>query len=148
MIKELLKKYPWYDHPEGLKFVETHRDDYRTSGHWLMLPAAMSAFHRVLNNDEIWIIQKGSLLLHYFDDKGKLVSKTLGLNIATGEEPLVAVPKGNWQAAELAANCDFAFGTVICAPAFEFNQFEIADRAQLIKQFPNFEPIIMRLTLR
>lgn len=53
MIEALLRNYNWYDHPEGPKFVETHRDAFRTSGHWLFLPGAVSRLHKVKNNEEI-----------------------------------------------------------------------------------------------
>jgi predicted cupin superfamily sugar epimerase len=40
-------------------FVETHRDEFRTSVHWLFLPDAFSAFHKVNNNAELWRIHLG-----------------------------------------------------------------------------------------
>jgi hypothetical protein len=38
MIDDILAAYDWFDHPDGPKFVETHRDEHRTSGHWLFPP--------------------------------------------------------------------------------------------------------------
>lgn len=147
MLKQLLNNYTWYDHPEGLKFVETHRDEFRTSGNWLLLPGAISAFHRVLNNAELWIIQHGSIKLHILGPDGQLVTHKLGLNLEDGEESVVSVPVGYWQAAELETKADFGFGAVICAPAFAFTLFEMAPRAALVKQHPQHEELIRRLTL-
>jgi hypothetical protein len=53
MLSEILTAYPWYDHPEGLKFVETHRDAHRTSGHWLLLLGKFSTFHKWVGGDEL-----------------------------------------------------------------------------------------------
>ena len=79
MIDSLLKAYDWFDHPEGMKFVETHRDKYRTSGHWLFLPGSFSSFHKVNNNDELWLIHMGQILLHILDPDGNHSSFLLGL---------------------------------------------------------------------
>lgn len=34
-----------------------------------------------------------------------------------------------------------------CAPAFQFEDFELAKRSYLISRFPNYEPLISLLTL-
>ncbi|NJD68077.1 MAG: hypothetical protein C3F12_11350 [Candidatus Methylomirabilota bacterium] len=147
MLGVLLTRYHWYDHPEGVKFVETHRDAHRTSGHWLMLPGTFSAFHRVLNNEELWYIHHGKITLHMIDTTGTLRSCRLGVDIPAGESPVVAVPNGCWQAAEIDAGVPYAFGSVVCAPAFCFERFELGRRISLIKEFPRYTDVIRRLTL-
>ncbi|MBD2580232.1 cupin domain-containing protein [Oscillatoria sp. FACHB-1406] len=147
MLNKILNAYDWYDHPEGLKFVETHRDEYRTSGHWLLLPKAISAFHRVFNNEEIWYIHQGSLILHIIDASGKLSTRRLGVDLEKGEEPVISVPINCWQAAELPEGLEYAFGSVACAPAFVFEQFEIAERVKLKSEYPEYAELIERLTL-
>ncbi|MBZ0167887.1 hypothetical protein MELA_01676 [Candidatus Methylomirabilis lanthanidiphila] len=147
MLDTLITRYDWYDHPEGLKFVETHRDEYRTSGHWLMLPGTCSAFHRVLNNEELWYIHYGRITLHIIDTTGSLKSLTLGRDILAGEYPVIAVPKNCWQAAEIDEGVPYAFGSVVCAPAFHFELFELGHRQSLIEQFPQHGDVITRLTL-
>ncbi|MFA5264189.1 MAG: cupin domain-containing protein [Opitutaceae bacterium] len=144
MIETLLKSYAWYDHPEGLKFVETHRDEYRTSGHWLMLPGAFSAFHRVFNNEELWMIHQGRITLHIIGADGRLSSQKLGNDLQAGEKPVISVPKNCWQAAEIEAGVPYAFGTVVCAPAFQFDLFEMANRKALIEQFPEYKDMPLR----
>lgn len=98
-LSALIGSYAWYDHPEGPKFVETHRDDHRTSGHWLFLPGAISAFHRVLNNEELWLAHAGRLVVHVIDLEGRHTQTTLGVDVAAGERPILAVPRGHLQAA-------------------------------------------------
>lgn len=147
MLDTLIRRYDWYDHPEGVKFVETHRDEYRTSGHWLMLPGTFSAFHRVLNNEELWYIHHGKITLHIIDTRGDLLSLTLGADVAQGEYPVIAVPKNCWQAADIDDSVPYAFGSVVCAPPFQFELFEIGRRRSLIEEFPQHREVITRLTL-
>jgi hypothetical protein len=147
MIDTLLSSYQWYDHPEGLKFVETHRDEYRSSGHWLLLPGSFSAFHRVLNNNELWFIHEGRIILHIIDSEGRLSTHILGGDLTSGELPVISVPINCWQAAEIEQGIPYGFGSVVCAPAFRFEQFEIADRKNLLIKYPDHAELITRLTL-
>jgi uncharacterized protein len=146
LIEKLLTSYDWFDHPDGPKFVETHRDEYRTSGHFLFQPGSFSSFHKVNNNEELWLIHVGRILVHVLDPQGGHQVLRLGMDFASGERPVVTVPMGYWQAAEIPAGVPFAFGTNICAPCFEFDQFEIAPRAQLLKEYPSHQELILRLT--
>src|SRR5262245_40971406 len=98
-LTELLGGYEWFDHTEGPKFVETHRYQYRTSGHWLFHPVSFSAFHRLADNHELWLIHAGSLLVHVLDSVGRHSVLRLGTNLSGGESPIVEVPSGCWQAA-------------------------------------------------
>jgi len=147
MIDILLSRYKWYDHPEGLKFVETHRDEYRTSGHWLLLPGSFSAFHRVLNNDELWFIHQGRIILHIIDVEGRLSTHFLGSDLSLGELPVVSIPINCWQAAEIEPGIPYGFGSVVCAPSFRFEQFEMAERKSMLMKYPDYAELITRLTL-
>jgi len=146
VLDDLLSGYAWYDHPDGPKFVETHRDAYRTSGHWLFLPGAVSYFHNVLNNDELWLIHMGRLWLHVLGPDGSHQIHRLGTDIAAGERPVVSIPAGYWQAAELPENTAFAFGANVCAPPFSFEQFSVARREDLLHKYPDQADLILRLT--
>lgn len=145
-VEALLAAYAWYDHPEGPKFVETHRDAHRTSGHWLFLPGAISAFHRVFDSEELWLAQRGRLIVHVIDTNGVHVAHTLGLDVAAGERPVLAIARGDLQAAELPPGEPFAFGTNVCAPPFEFSRFELTPRADLLRRFGSHSELITRLT--
>jgi len=145
-VEDLLAAYAWFDHPDGPKFVETHRDAHRTSGHWLFLPGAFSSFHKVLNNEELWLIHTGRLLVHVLEPGGAHQVLRLGMDFHAGERPVVTVPAGYWQAAELPEGEPFAFGANVCAPPFSFEQFSMARREDLLREFPHHAGLIMRLT--
>ncbi|MDD1750964.1 MAG: cupin domain-containing protein [Methanothrix sp.] len=145
MLNEILNAYDWFDHRDGPKFVETHRDQYRTSGHWLFLPGAKSYFHKVLNNDELWLIHSGHLLIHLLGPDGTYQLFQLGTNYVEGDRPVISIPAGTWQAAEIPAGIPFAFGSNVCAPAFSYDQFELGKRDVLVKEFPKYADLIRRL---
>ena len=146
MLDDILRSYDWYDHPEGPKFVQTHRDVHRTCGHWLFQPGDISAFHRVLNNEELWLIHAGSVRVHVISPEGDHTVLRLGTDFAAGERPVVSVPKGYWQAAEIPEGVPFAFGTNVCAPGFSWDVLEIAGRDALLREFPDHRELILRLT--
>jgi predicted cupin superfamily sugar epimerase len=146
VLDDILSSYDWYEHPEGPKFVQTHCDAHRTSGHWLFLPGVFSAFHRVLNSEELWLIHVGSVRVHVLGPDGDHTVLRLGTDFASGERPVVAVPTGHWQAAEMPEGVPFAFGTNVCAPGFSWDMLDIADREALLREFPRHRELIMRLT--
>jgi len=147
VIDDILAAYDWFDHPDGpYKFVETHRDAHLSSGHWLFLPGAFSSFHKVSNNEELWLIHFGRVLVHVLDPDGAHHVLRLGTDLAAGERPVVAVPVNYWQAAEIPEGTPFAFGTNVCAPAFSWEEFAIARREDLLRDFPQHADLIIRLT--
>ncbi len=145
-IADILAAYDWFDHPDGPKFVETHRDEFRSSGHWLFLPGAFSSFHKVLNHEELWLIHVGRLLIHTLESDGTHRLLRLGTDFAAGERPVLTVPAGCWQAAEISEDTPFAFGTNVCAPPFSYETFIIANRAELLRDYPDHTGLILRLT--
>jgi predicted cupin superfamily sugar epimerase len=147
VIDDILAGYDWFDHHDGpYLFVETHRDAHRSSGHWLFLPGAFSSFHKVRNNEELWLIHVGRVLVHVLDPDGAHHVLRLGTDLAAGERPVVTVPVNYWQAAEIPEGTPFAFGTNVCAPPFSYEEFAIARREDLLRDFPNHADLIMRLT--
>ncbi|MBU0703029.1 MAG: cupin domain-containing protein [Chloroflexi bacterium] len=146
MIDEILAAYDWFDHPDGPKFVETHRDAHCSSGHWLFLPGVFSSFHKVRNNEELWLIHLGRVLVHVLNPDGAHRVLRLGTDLAAGERPVVTVPINYWQAAEIPEGTLFAFGTNVCAPAFSYEEFAIAHREDLLRDFPDHADLITRLT--
>lgn len=146
MLDKILATYDWFDHPDGPKFAETHRDAHRTCGHWLFLPGSFSSFHKVTNNEEVWALHLGRLLVHVLEPGGAHWVLRLGTDFDAGERPVVTVPAGYWQAAELPPGVEFAFGANICAPAFSFAEFAIATRHELLAAFPEHRELICRLT--
>jgi predicted cupin superfamily sugar epimerase len=146
LLDQICSSYDWYDHPEDHKFVQVYRNGYRACGHWLHQPGERSAFHRVRNTEELWLIHQGRLRVHLLSPDGAHEAFGLGTDLAAGERPVVTVPQGHRQAAEIPDGAPVALGSNVCAPAFSWDAFELADPEELRRAFPGHSGLILRLT--
>lgn len=149
-------------HPEGGYFKEIYRSDeiipesalpYRysnsrnhsTSIYFLLNDDEFSAFHR-LASDELWHFYDGSpLMIHIIHPDGKPEEKKLGLNIENGENPLAVIPRNTWFAAEVIDKNAYTLIGCTVSPAFDFDDFELAEKAKLLKDYPQHATLIERL---
>jgi predicted cupin superfamily sugar epimerase len=150
-------------HPEGGYFRETYRAAesiaaaalparyagaraFATAIHFLLPSAEVSALHR-LRSDELWFFQAGSALtLVLLDDAGTLEEVTLGTAVERGERLQASVRAGVWFGAMVTMPGSFALLGCVVAPGFEFADFELAERAALVRRFPRHRATIERLT--
>jgi uncharacterized protein len=154
--QKILQALALVPHPEGGFFRETARAPLQLalprgarSAHtaiYFLLPAgAFSALHRVAS-DEVWHHYDGDPLeLHTLDDTGGHSVAILGRDIARGERPQHLVPAGVWQAAVPRGERHALCGCTV-APGFDFADFELPARAELVARFPKHTPLITRLT--
>lgn len=143
-------------HPEGGFFRETFRAPLSidapqgpraaSTAIYFLLPAgSFSALHRV-RSDEVWHHYDGDPVeLYTTDDAGQARVVRLGRDLARGDRPQVVVPAGVWQAA-VPVGKRFALCGCTVAPGFEFADFEMPSRAELLRQFPALGELIERLT--
>ena len=146
MLDTILQAYDWYNHPEDHKFVQVHRDAYRTCGHGLYQPGEISAFHRALNNDELWLIHLGRIEVHVLSPGGVHTAHQLGTDLSAGDRPMVVIPRGHWQGAEVLPGVPLAMVSTVCAPGFSWDAFELAEQADLVRDYPEHAELIVRLT--
>ncbi|WP_105615850.1 cupin domain-containing protein [Vallitalea okinawensis] len=154
---DLLKLEP---HPEGGFYRQVYKAEeiledlpsrfdgarsFSTAIYFLLTKETFSAFH-IINQDELWHhYEGGTLKIHIIDQDGNYSFKCLGKNLMDGEEPMVVVPKETYFAAEVIEG-DFVLSGCTVAPGFEFSDFKMPDRRELIEQFPDQERIITELT--
>lgn len=147
-------------HPEGGFFAETYRSNDKISAeclnknynsernvstaiYFLITKDNPSKFHR-LKSDEIWYYHYGgSIEIHIIDENFNLISKKLGVN--QNEEPQQVIPKNNWFAAEISYG-DYVLISCSVAPGFDFADFELADKENLLNTFIFHKDIINKLT--
>ena len=98
------------------------------------------------SGDELWLIHLGALLVYVISADGALVTERLGLDFEKGERPVVSVPVGAWQAAELAPGATLAFGSNVCAPPFAFEAWRLTPREELLRRFPRHGELVRRLS--
>ncbi|MDV5977186.1 UNVERIFIED_CONTAM: cupin domain-containing protein [Streptococcus canis] len=115
-----------------------------TSIYFLLEEANPSHFHR-LTADEIWYFHAGApLTVHMITPDGNYRRVSLGLDLAKGQQLHYCVPKGTI----FGSTVDNGYALVSClvAPGFEFEDFELFARADLLALYPEHKTIIERLT--
>ena len=150
-------------HPEGGFFREIYRAEDRivqaglpprypgdrvlsTSIYFLLLSGRVSRLHR-LRSDEIWHFYDGSpVVIHVIGPDGAYDSITLGRDPAAGRVFQAVVRAGWWFGAEVAAPDSFGLVGCTIAPGFEFDDFELGRREDLLTSYPEHRDIIEKLT--
>ena len=114
---------------------------------YLLTPDTFSALHR-LKSDEIFHFYLGdSVTMLQLHPDGSSEVITLGRDILNGRRIQVTVPQGTWQGCFLNEGGSFALMGTTISPGFEFEDFELAQREELLKQYPNQSNFILKLTL-
>jgi hypothetical protein len=129
--EELIRRYGMTRHPEGGWYREVHRSPSLTAIHFLLPRGDFSAFHR-LGSEEAWVHLGGAPLEIFL--LGEAPARRV-LSAAGGDgEPVVVVPAGVPQAARPMG--DYALSACLVAPAFDFGDFSLPSREELIAEFP------------
>jgi len=158
-----IQKLGLIKHPEGGYYKEIYRSEelfkkgqlpqryggernISTSIYYLLENDEFSAFHK-LKSDEIWHFYKGSsATIYMIDEKGVLSEFFIGDNLDKNELLQVIIKKGTWFAVCINKPCSFILVGCTVAPGFNFDDFEIGKRDELLKLFPDLEKVITRLT--
>jgi predicted cupin superfamily sugar epimerase len=158
-----IEKLGLQPHPEGGWFRETYRSDesfskehlselysgdrnFSTQIYYLLEHNDQSFFHR-LKSDEFWHFYTGGsaaeiILLSEHGMKRLLV----GSDPEKGESYQVLIPKNTWFAAHLCNKSSYALVGCTVSPGFDFDDFEMGSRSDLLKDFPEHEKVILELT--
>ncbi|MFP4293292.1 MAG: cupin domain-containing protein [Cyclobacteriaceae bacterium] len=142
-------------HPEGGFYAETYRSagriealdrSYSTGIYFLLLEDKFSAFHRIAY-DEMWHFYTGSPVeVIMLTEQGELKTQRLGSNPENGETFQFVVPGGCWFGSRMPDNTSYGLVGCTVAPGFDFRDFEMAQRSELIRQFPQHRQIITEMT--
>lgn len=76
---------------------------------------------------------------------GIITTSQLGLDIEKGEVPQVLVPK-NYIFGSAMNNEGYALVGCMVSPGFDFKDFELFERNDLLKRYPTHKDVIMKLT--
>ena len=159
-VKGLVDRLELKPHPEGGFYKQTYRDDglvesYRgidldkphassTAIYFLMTEGNFSALHR-LKQDEVWHFYEGSALsVHIIKTDGTHQEIRIGRDLKAGEVYQAVVKRG-----DIFGSCvDSGYALVGCtvAPGFEFEDFELLQKADLIQAYPMHRELIEKLT--
>ena len=129
--EEVVRLLGLVPHPEGGFYGETFRAPApagergaSTAIYYLLPEGEVSAWHRVVDADEVWHYYAGGPLELTLADGGERSTVVLGSDLATGQRPQAVVPAGVWQTARALGEWTLVGCTV--APGFQFASFEMA----------------------
>lgn len=155
----IIEKLKLTRHPEGGFYRETYRGkksitldngkvrNAGTAVYYLLKDTDKSHFHKV-NSDELWLFHQGEPLeIFMITNEGKLETKILGNRLDLNEEPQVIIAANIWFAARLKNEKGFALVSCIVAPGFDFDDYELGSKNELIKTFPYIKTEIEKLSL-
>lgn len=149
-------------HPEGGWYREVYRATesiarahlparftgdrcFATGIYYLLHTADVSALHRI-RQDEGWHHYDGSpLTIHLLTGEGDYSTLHLGKEVAAGQRPQLVVPAGVYFAATVDEADSYTLAGCTVAPGFDFADFEMPTRAELLARFPHQRDLIERL---
>src|SRR5215472_4969136 len=117
-----------------------------TAIYFLLEGENFSAFHR-LRSDEVWHFYAGSpMVVESIDRAGSRSTILLGGDPDAGQMFQAVVRAGCWFASHVGDWRGWALVGCTVAPGFDFEDFEIAKRAELVNRYPQHREMIERLT--
>jgi predicted cupin superfamily sugar epimerase len=161
--KYWIEKLELERHPEGGYFRQTYKAALvvpksalpagfagaraaSTAIYFLLEGENFSAFHR-LRSDEVWHFYAGDpLVVQVIEPEGKCSSILLGRDPEAGQVLQAVVPAGCWFASHVGDWNSFAVVGCTVAPGFDFADFEMGKREELVRTYPQHRTLIERLT--
>jgi uncharacterized protein len=162
-VAKIVERLQLSRHPEGGWFRESYRASeaiaadalptrfgagrsFCTGIYFLLERGDISALHRI-KSDELWHFYAGSgLTVQVIDPDGEYRALKLGQDLAGGESFQAMVPAGSWFGAEVSGPGAYALVGCTVAPGFDFADFEMGKREELLADFPGLQEVILRLT--
>lgn len=136
-------------HPEGGYYSQVYGNEAVidkksiSTIYYMLENEEFSAFHRLHECVEIWYYHAGaSMNIYVIDESGELQVHKLGPDA----EMQVVIKPEQWFAADIPSKNGFSLVGCAVGPAFSFNMFELAERENLLKDFPDHAEFIVKLT--
>jgi uncharacterized protein len=154
---QLIKRLRLKKHPEGGYFKETYIADtivnlvgydkprpISTAIYYMLVGDQFSAFHSI-KSDELWHhYMGGSLTLYAINNNGKLSKIKMGKS--RSEAAQVAIKANTWFAASLNDKKSYCLLGCTVSPGFDYTDWQLGKRNELIKMYPQYRTIIERHT--
>jgi uncharacterized protein len=144
-------------HPEGGYYRETYRGPafipsshprrvYSTAIYYLLVPNSVSKLHRIKADETFHFYLGDPVTWVLLEPQGNMRKVVLGKEIGRGQQLQLVIPAGTWFGGYLNEGGAYGLMGTTVAPGFEFEDFELGNRNDLIKTFPEAEKQIIRLT--
>lgn len=161
--EQIVKSFSLQPHPEGGWYRETYRSEdsipqqalpERYSGsrsvstciYYLLTADTFSTMHLV-QSDEIYHFYAGSpleLLLLLPDGTSRV--EIIGNDIGAGHHPQFVIHRGWWQGSRVKPGGEYTLIGATVAPGFDFADFSIGRREELLAKWPQAKDHIAQLT--
>lgn len=159
----LVKELDLMPHPEGGYYKETYRSPLKVSPqclpesfngerniatgiYFLIEKGNFSALHKI-KSDETWHFYYGDALeVIEINEAGILKITHIGSNLLEGETFQYTVKAHTWFGSRVKGNGNMSLVGCTVYPGFNFNDFELGKRKDLIQLFPQHSEIITELT--
>lgn len=153
-IKQLIQNFDLIPHPEGGFYKETYRSEIdfgkrklMTAIYFLLTSENVSNFHRI-KSDELWFHHAGSpLIVHTLTEDGHQ-QHVVGNPLIPNMKSQFLVSKDTIFGSTVSEENSYFFVSCVVAPGFDFNDFELFTADELLKNYPQQEAIIRRLTVQ
>jgi uncharacterized protein len=96
--------------------------------------------HWLAPDDTHILIEGGPVDYYIFHPDGRAEVVTLGMDLAKGERPVVAVPGGCWKALKLRKGAKYALMANALSPEFTPDRVKIGEGADWVKRFSGAAP--------
>jgi uncharacterized protein len=127
------------EYPPGLRV-------FSTAIYYLLEAGQFSALHRI-KSDECWHFYAGTgLTVEILSPKGEHSQLHLGSRHDLGQVFQGVVTAGDWFGAAVTHAQGYALVGCTVAPGFDFADFEMAERQQLLAAFPQHQALITQFT--
>jgi len=161
--QKIIKRLRLQPHPEGGYFRESYRSSGKipqsalprtfkgdrncsTAIYFLLPKGSKSNFHKI-RSDEVWHFYSGGpITIVELRGNGRIKKTVLGPDIQKGQKLQYVVPANCWFGSHPNPKTEFALVGCTVAPGFDFADFKLAKRANLLKTFPRTRQEILRLT--
>jgi len=153
-VEKIIETLGLQAHPEGGYYAETYRSNelidgkdrnLLTSIYFLLTAGNVSRFHRI-KSDELWYFHYGNpVIVHTLDENGH-TEHVLGNDLSKGQQPYLMVQANTLFGSSLLNDVGFALVSCPVAPGFDFRDFELPSRSELLSQFPAHKDILEKLT--
>jgi hypothetical protein len=96
--------------------------------------------HRLVPDDTHILIEGGPVDYFIFHPDGHAEKTTLGMDLAAGQRPVVAIPGGCWKALRLRPGASYALMANTLSPEFTPDRVKIGEGPARVKRFANSVP--------
>lgn len=144
-IQEIATRLNMRPHPEGGYFAETYRSEIKIPGSgksvatviYFLLPSnEVSGWHRI-KSDEFWFYHSGSPIVVHSIENGSYKAAVVGKDFEKGHVPQYLVPGGAVFGASVLEENSYSLVSCVVAPGFDFEDFELFSKEQMLELFPH-----------